>query len=164
MLSALIAALAVYAFKDWYKSLCGLILLLAVVEHPDFPKTMMGVQGLNPWNILLAVVLIAWARGRKVENLQWDMPKGMNWLLAIYFSIIFISVGRFIGQPAAYIEFSLLIQEEMPGTFSIASEYIINSVKWVIPGILLFDGCRWNGFFSLFPSLRAPPIPLLPFL
>ena len=43
-----VAFLSAYAWKDWYKSLCGLILLMAVYQHPDFPNALMGVQGMNP--------------------------------------------------------------------------------------------------------------------
>ena len=35
------------AFRDWYKSLCGLILLMAIIEHPDVPKAMLGVVGVT---------------------------------------------------------------------------------------------------------------------
>ena len=48
--------LCIYAWKDWFKSLCGLILLMAVIEHPDMPKTVLGIQGLNPWNVLFAMI------------------------------------------------------------------------------------------------------------
>ena len=37
-LLVLVAALALYAYRDWFTSVCGMILLMAVVEHPDFPK------------------------------------------------------------------------------------------------------------------------------
>lgn len=66
LLWMLVAFLAAYSWRDWYKALCGLILLMAVVEHPDFPKTVMGVQGINPWNILLFVVFFAWLDRKSV--------------------------------------------------------------------------------------------------
>ena len=53
-----IAFVGLYAWKDWYKALCGLILLMGVIEHPDMPRTMFGIQGLNPWNILCIMVLM----------------------------------------------------------------------------------------------------------
>ena len=49
-----------YAWKDWYKSLCALIVLMAFLEHPDMPRTMFSIQGLNPWNLLLLVIIVAW--------------------------------------------------------------------------------------------------------
>ena len=41
----LVACLSLYAYRDWFKSLCGLILLMAVIEHSDMPKSIMGIQG-----------------------------------------------------------------------------------------------------------------------
>lgn len=137
-----VAGLAGYAFKDWFKSLCGLILLLAVVEHPDFPKSIMGIQGLNPWNLLLMVIVIAWANARREEGLKFDLPKPVIWLLGIYFAIIIIAFVRFVIFPDMYYEYLEVVQKEMPSIFNKGSEYIINCFKWVIPGILLFDGCR----------------------
>ena len=49
-----------YAYRDWFKSLCGCILLMAVVEHPDFPTAVGGVQGMNPWNLAFVNVVMAW--------------------------------------------------------------------------------------------------------
>ncbi len=55
-----VAGLSIYAWKDWFKSLCGLILLTAVMGRPDFPESIGGIQGLNLWNILFANVFLAW--------------------------------------------------------------------------------------------------------
>ena len=67
-----VAFLAVYAFRDWFKSLCGLILIMAVIEHPDMPKSIMGIQGLNPWNLLLSMVTLAWFISRRREGLVYS--------------------------------------------------------------------------------------------
>ena len=50
-----VIALACYAWKDWFKSLCGLILMMAIFEHEDMPRTMFGIPGLNMWNVLFFV-------------------------------------------------------------------------------------------------------------
>ena len=76
-----ILSVALYAVRDWYVALCGLIALMAVIEHPDMPKTLLGVQGLNAWNLLLLVVVAAWLNCRRRERLVWDMPRGVNVLL-----------------------------------------------------------------------------------
>ena len=89
-----VAFLSAYALKDWFKSLCGLILLMAVVEHPDFPKSLMGIQGLNAWNILLMFVLLGWATNRDRKTNPWDMPGNVSKLLIIYFSIVIVSFIR----------------------------------------------------------------------
>ena len=128
-----VAFLAIYAWKDWFKSLCGLILLMAVIEHEDMPKTMFGIQGFNTWNILFLVIFLAWLASRRREGLTWDMPRHINVLLLMYLGVIVVGVLRAIFDRSniEYYPFKSLISEEF-----------INTIKWVLPGILLFDGCR----------------------
>ncbi len=149
LLWMLIAFLAVYSWRDWYKALCGLILLMAVVEHPDFPKSVMGVQGLNPWNILLLVIVLAWAATRGREGLKWDMPKNVRNLLIVYFLIIGISFLRLVFDMGPLYEEARIFNTPEPSVLEYVSEHIINSMKWVVPGLLLFDGCRSEQRFRL---------------
>jgi len=132
--------LAVYAWGDWYKSLCGLILLMAVVEHPDFPKSMLGIQGLNLLNVLLLFVVLSWFRNRSHEGLSWDMPRHVSILLLIYLAVVLVSFFRMMTDA----EF-----RAHSATGALVSEYLVNSVKWVVPGLLLFDGCRSRSRFTL---------------
>jgi O-antigen ligase len=140
LLSVFCFALVVYAWGDWYKSLCGLILLMAVTEHPDMPKTLFGVQGLNPWNIVLFVVVLSWARSRGPEGLTWDMPRHVWILLLLYLSVVLAGFFRMFLDTG--------FREFVPAGTQV-SEYLINSLKWVVPGLLLFDGCRSRPRFLL---------------
>jgi len=137
-----IAYLGVIAWGNWYKALCGLILLMAVVEHPDMPKSLFGIQGLNPWNILLLLVLLAWFSHRAHEKLRWDMPGRVNLLLIFYFGLIMVSFFRMMSNTDPLLAFAALRGAELPTTEYLISEHLINCFKWVIPGLLLFDGCR----------------------
>jgi O-antigen ligase len=137
-----VAFLAVYAWKDWYKSLCGLILLMAVYQHPDFPNTIMGIQGMNAWNILLAIIFIAWAKARGEEGLKWDMPAKFGWYLSFFMVVIVIAFLRLINDLTELDEIAFALDEDPPTTLGLASEYIINCIKWIVPAFLLFDGCR----------------------
>ncbi len=128
-----LAFLIIYAWKDWFISLCGLILMMAVITHEDMPKTMFGIQGLNPWNILFLAVFIAWFATRHRENLKWDMPGYASILLLIYLVVIIIGFLRAVLDRSYIEDYPLK---------SLFSEELINTIKWVIPGILLFDGCR----------------------
>jgi O-antigen ligase len=139
-LSVVVLALSVYAWRDWYKALCGLILLIAVVEHPDMPKTLFGIQGLNLWNMLLSVVLLAWLSSRRRERLAWDMPRHVTWLLLVYFGVVLVGFLRMMADRAG-------LEGETTGF--LISEYLINTVKWVVPGLLLYDGCRSRKRFIL---------------
>lgn len=142
LLWMLVAFLAAYAWRDWYKSLCGLILLMAVVEHPDFPKSIMDVQGLNLWNVLLAVIFVAWLASRGREGLRWDMPARFRNLLILYFGIVVVSFVRMLLDLDPLAQMASIVGVEPPSVASLLSEHMINSLKWVVPGLLLYDGCR----------------------
>jgi O-antigen ligase len=128
-----VAGLSIYAWKDWFKSLCGLILLMAVMEHEDMPKAMFGIQGLNVWNVLFVAILLSWLARHCREGMTWELPVHMNILLLMYLAVILIGVFRAI-MDRSYIE-------NYP-VRSLVSEELINTIKWVLPGLLLFDGCR----------------------
>ena len=149
LLWMLVAFLAAYSWRDWYKSLCGLILLMAVIQHPDFPKSVMGVQGLNPWNILLFVVTLAWLASRGREGLKWDMPAKFRNLLIVYFIIVVVSFLRMILDLDTMVEMAAAQELEPPSVMSLFSEHMVNCLKWVVPGLLLYDGCRSEERFRL---------------
>jgi len=128
-----VAILLVYAWKDWFKSLCGLILLMAVIEHEDMPKSILGIQGLNTWNVLFFGIFLAWLASRRREGIVWDMPRHIIVLLLMYLAVVVVGVLRAVLD-RSYIQ-------DYP-TKSLISEELINTVKWVLPGLLLFDGCR----------------------
>lgn len=149
LLWMLVLFLAGYAWKDWYKSLCGLILLVAVVQHPDFPNSVMGVHGLNPWNVLLAVVVLAWLAARRKEGLVFDAPANMTWFLLIFFFIIVVAYVRLAGNEGELAVYEGYFGNEGPTQMYLFSEYIINCLKWVVPGLLLYDGCRSDSRLKL---------------
>ena len=133
VLYIMVGCLATYAWKDWFKSLCGLLLLMAVMEHEDMPRAVMGIQGLNVWNVLFAMIFLAWAVNRGRQGLKWDMPRNVNVLLLMYLGVIFVGVLRAAFDRSYIQDYSLK---------SLFSEELINTFKWVLPGVLLFDGCR----------------------
>src|SRR5436189_6331220 len=85
---------SVYAWRNWFVSLCATIVLMAFMQHPDMIKikNLGGIQGLNLWNILMLAVLLCWWVGRKLEGLSWDMPVNIQALLLIYFLVVTIGV------------------------------------------------------------------------
>src|SRR5262245_31171350 len=137
----LIAFLCVYAYRDWFKSLCGLIVMMAVMQHPDMPEKILGIQGLNPWNVLMANVLAGWLLARQREGLVWDLPRAVRTMLLLYLIVIIIGFARMM------LDRSYLDAEFTTGY--LVSEYFINCVKWVLPAMLLFDGCRSRPRFKL---------------
>ncbi len=137
------------AFKDWFKSLCGLILLMAFIEHPDMPKGLLGIQGLSPWNVLMACVVAGCAMSWKKEGLTWDMPKKFNVMLALFVLMMVISFVRLITDLDGIEAYVATFNGDMPSKAKIISEFFINSLKWLVPGALLFVGCRDEQRFRL---------------
>jgi O-antigen ligase len=133
-LYGIVVMVGLYAWRDWYKSLCGLVVLMAVLEHPDMPKTMFGIQGLNLWNVLLVVIILAWLTQRTGERLTWDLPQACQVLLICFLLVIATACVRLIEDRHA------LVTD--PSLLELVSEYFVNPVKFILPGILLFEGCR----------------------
>src|SRR5205085_1802113 len=61
-------------FRNWFWSLCALIALTALGEHENFKENLFNVQGLKPWNILCAFVVLQWATQRRADGLQGGAP------------------------------------------------------------------------------------------
>ncbi len=132
-----VAFLCAYAFRDWFKSLCGLILLMAVIEHPDIPKNVANIQGLNPWNVVLLGVGLNWLMQRRGQGLTWDMPRHVTMLLFAYLGVVVVGFIRLMVDRG-----NIFLSAYDPTPLGLTSEYFINTIKWVMPGIMLYDGCR----------------------
>ena len=130
---------SIYAYRNWFASLCAAIVMMAVVEHPDMPKAIGGIQGLNPWNVLMLNVLLAWYRRRRFEGLVWDMPRYILGLAGAYLFVILLGFVRLL------LDFDSLSTQGDFGTYGVLwgiSEFLVNCVKWVLPGVLLYDACH----------------------
>lgn len=142
LLTLLIAYLCVFAWKDWFKGACWLVLLMAVFQHPDMPKSIAGIPGLNHWNFLFMNVVLSWLINRKKDRLAWEMPKHLNFLLFFYSLFIFVSVIRYLSDPSGVIELGSTFGLSYDLGVSAINEYLINCFKWVLPAFIIFDGCR----------------------
>ena len=142
LLTLLIAYLSVYAWKDWFRAACWLVLLMAIFQHPDMPKSIAGVPGLNHWNFLFLNTVLSWLFNRKKEKLAWEMPKHLNFLFFLYAFFIILSVIRYLYDNSGLIELFDAIGAPAPKIISDINEYLINCFKWVLPGMIIFDGCR----------------------
>lgn len=122
-----------YAWRNWFVSACAAIFLMAFFQHPDMPKSLGGIQGLNPWNILVANVTFAWLAQRARKGCVWDMPKFARWAFALFAGTVIWSFTRLARDPANLEDYSLL---------SAFSEYVINNLKWLLMAIIIFDSAR----------------------
>jgi len=163
LLTFLIAFLSVYAWKDWFRGACWLVLLMAVFQHPDMPKAIGGIPGLNHWNFLFFNVVMSWLSQRKKERLAWEMPSHINVLLFFYSLFIFISVIRYLNDYSGVVELTDTFGGEVTKGISAINEYLINCFKWVIPAIIIFDGCRNRQQYNFATTMLAAMFVLLAF-
>ena len=135
-----VAGLALYAWRNWFVSACALVLLSVVMQRQDFPQYLMGINGLNPWNLLFLVTLLAWWVQRRGSGLRLDLPRPVGVLLVIGLLLLLVAYVRAaadLGSIGVGAE-----EGEAPGLIGFTGEFFINRIKFVIPALLMFDGCR----------------------
>lgn len=142
LLAIFVVFIAFYAWRNWYRALCACVVLMAFVERPDFPKAIMEIPGLNPWNICMGLVICAWVVNYKRERLCWDAPKWASKFLLILFCVVVIAFLRMYADPEPIFEYRALVRSRPITRSDLVMDLLINSLKWVIPGILMFVGCR----------------------
>lgn len=142
VLYVLIAGLAVYAWRNWFVSLCALVVLTALMGHPAMPHTLLGIQGMNVWNVLFVAVAIPWLVQRRAQGHSRDPPRWVATLLVLYIVVIIVAYIR------AAIDIDSFPREVHEGEMgptsvrSLTSDYLINSIKYLMPGVMLYDGCQ----------------------
>ena len=133
LLLLLVGFFSIYAWKNWFVSSCAAVLLMAVIEHPDFPKAVGGIPGANPWNVLMLSTSLAWASHRGKEGHEWDLPPLAGWMLFGFLAVVVVGVVRLLLSDYSSSETAIGL---------VLSEKFVNTIKWVIPMLLLFDACR----------------------
>lgn len=142
LLALAITFLSLYSFRDWYRSLCGLLVLMAFIERYDMPHQMLGITGLNPWNILMMFILLAWFISSRREQLKWDFSKGVRLLLFAFLGVVLVGFVRMINNVDAVIAFRSITERTVPGLSTMIIDDLLNTMKYVIPGLLIFQGCN----------------------
>ena len=138
LLWGLVFGTMLYAWVDWFRATLVLILLMAVYQHPDMPTGFGGIQGLNPWNLLLFGVLLAWVCTRRNDDQPWDLPGHVTVLFGMYVAFLIVSSARAILDPDTLSNTRNIFDTQG----QLVGEVLINTFKWLALPILLFDGCR----------------------
>jgi len=121
---------------------------MAIFQHPDMPKAVGGVPGLNHWNFLFLNTVFAWLSDRKKRKLEWEMPSGIKFLLWCYSFLIVTSVIRYFSDSSGVAELFEAMGRHAPSRLSETNEFLFNCFKWVVPGMIIFDGCRTRKQFN----------------
>lgn len=136
VLYILIAVLSCIAFRKWYWSLCGLLFVTVLTQNPSMPTKIGGIQGLNPWNATLLVILIAWFFDRRRDPKRAGVSPQAVMLVLFYVAMICM-IGFIAAQDAG--GFRGDYAGRMTGK-EILIETIINPLKYLVVGLLFYDG------------------------
>ena len=134
----LVFGVLVYAWRDWFIGLLGLIVLSSIMNHPDMPRQWFNITGLNIWNIMFLGVAVPWyvQRGQTLLD-GWDVPPWMRRLYFTYLGVVFIAVMRAIVDrhnfPYSGFTYSPI---------GLINDYVLNAAKYTFPGLMLLDGAR----------------------
>jgi O-antigen ligase len=137
-----LTAIMAYAWKDWFRALCLLVVMVAVLERPDMPAAMLGIPGLNPFNVGLGGILLAWGVVPSGLRRGWDGPRWFNVLLSLLACVVLVGFARLLADPSYLLSTGAGTGPNQFTPFGLVAEFGLNSFKWVIPGLLIFQGCR----------------------
>ncbi|XOV86663.1 MAG: O-antigen ligase family protein [Pseudomonadota bacterium] len=132
--------MCVYAFRDWYRAALFLVLTMAVVERPDFPKQILGIPGMNPWNVLLLCTVMAFMISKPED--RPPIGGGIKFLIFFYLGVIVIAFLREFNDMTGLIEFAEYLGAEPIGKMGLIIDDLINTLKYVAPGVLVYLGCN----------------------
>jgi O-antigen ligase len=125
----------IYAFKDYYVSLCGLIVMTVLTQSGEMPQTIGGIQGLNPWNVSIAIITACWLVQRKPNIYYLHVPRIVWAIMGSYIAIITVSHIRLM------LDLGSLPVGFHSSPLEIISDTFINPMKYLWAAILIFDGC-----------------------
>lgn len=140
LLVTFVMVVGLYAWRDWFIAVCVLVVMDAVMKHADMPRTLFGIQGANPWNLLLASVVVAWLAEKAAGRTRVDMPRGAALILVAYAVMIVVAFLRALPQVGAI--HSGESGETSMTAMSLVSDGLINPLKYIFVAFLLFDGSR----------------------
>lgn len=133
VMTLVVLFLAGYAWRNWFNALLGGIVLFAFLEHPDMPRRIAGVPGLNLWNLLFLSIGFAWLSQRAEEGSEWDIPRGVKTALWLFVTVLVLAFLRAFIDPSSFYVGTRL---------DLFLDYFINPLKFLLPALMLYDGCR----------------------
>jgi O-antigen ligase len=133
----------IYAFRDWFVSLCAMILMTVLLQNDDMPRRLLGIQGLNPWNVSLLVITIAWA-ARRISSKQppWRVPPFAIAVIIAYLAVLFVAYVRLVADAGS-------LPAGKGDYLGLTTDMFINPMKFFWAAFLLTDGCTSRARFKM---------------
>lgn len=128
-----VVAFSIYAWRNYFPSLCALLVFTAFFKHPDMPRSIAGIPGLEFWNFLALNVTAAWWTQRRNEDAQWDLERPLKVAFVLYCGVIFTAFLRMFLDPGPYFSGQ---------SIQIILDFLIAPLKFLLPGLILYDSAR----------------------
>lgn len=136
VLMVLVLCICAYAFRDWFLSLAALIMMTVLTQNDDMPRTMAGIQGLNPWNFTLAITTLCWA----IDRIRFPRPLGIPKFAALV--TVFYIVVVFVNYIRVATDIGSMPPEYPINNFmDVTTELWINPMKYLWAALMFADGC-----------------------
>lgn len=136
ILMAFVGGLMVLSLRRWFLALCGLLFLTVFTQHPSMPTMMFNIQGLNPWNMTFAVIVVGWLMNRRFDPPRAPAPFHVVVLICGYLLVVIVA-----GLAAA------VDTKSFRGTYAhtfdsrrVIVDCLVNPLKYLLMGIMFFDG------------------------
>lgn len=121
--------------RQWFLGVYGLLLMNLLLEHPDYPNEMLGISGLNPWNVLYLITIAAWLTQRRYEPAAPPMSTFAKFSIGAYLATLTFCVGMAsvkLDAPA----WTGLSQS------ALILDYYLNPLKILFLGYLVYVGAN----------------------
>lgn len=153
LLYGLILVAMALSTRRWVFGIYVVIVLSALSQHDDMPRSMAGITGLNPINVLMAWILLMFAIQRSTTpKVAKSLPTSAVVLLVFYAVTIVVvylqglaDLGSLQGP---------LASSDIATIKGFTIEFLINPFKVLLPAWLLYQGMRtqkdlWIGLAAL---------------
>lgn len=104
------------------------------------PKSVFGIPGMNPWNLLLVNVVAGFFLDRSKQRKPVPLPGGIRFLILFYFFVILLSFIRAGADIRGITEFYEYLGYKPPGFKTFVLDGLLNPIKYSIPGLLAYYG------------------------
>jgi O-antigen ligase len=130
-------SMAVYAWWNWILALCFLIVSMAVVERPDFPKS--SIPGLSAWNLLFLSVVAAYFFKYAKSTYTAVLPPKIKRYLWYYLFFILLAFAREVVDYQGINDYLAAIDSRaFVNPSALFNDDVINTLKYAVPGILCY--------------------------
>lgn len=127
--------LIAWSMRTWFVGACGLLAMSLLLEHPDYPNEVLGVNGANPWNMLFICTVLAWMMQRPYESPAPPMSRTAKLAIGAFIAaltfVCAISAVNMTAPPATGLTVKVLILD-----------YYLNPLKILFLAYLVYEGAN----------------------